>query len=106
MFLGAGSSLPQQLAVHPWQPGEARTGHYFSSVASWAPKQLDAELREEAWYAVRVEDVWGAVAQGCGARGGAGDSGRGGELWQRTLRQLGGLHALVAEMPPVPGASI
>ena len=81
MFLGAGSGLPQQLAVRPWQPGEARAGHYFSSVASWAPGQLDAELREEAWYAVRVEDAWGAVAQGCGARGsGAGDSGRGGEL--------------------------
>lgn len=68
-------------------PGtEARV---FAGYAGWGSGQLEAELRDEAWYVVdaEMEDLFSRDPSG---------------LWSTVLRRQGGHLALVSTYPPDP----
>lgn len=74
--------------VDPERPNpELRRLRVYAGYAGWAPGQLDAELKQEAWIVEQAapDDPFAT-----------------GDLWSEVLARKGGSYALLASMPADP----
>jgi putative transcriptional regulator len=64
----------------------------FAGYAGWGPGQVEAELAQDAWWVVDVDDTDVFTTDPT-------------ELWKRVLRRQGGRLALLAALPPDPSVN-
>lgn len=74
---------------HAVEPETIVRARVFAGYAGWAAEQLEAEMDEQAWFAVpaRPDDCFTDDPDG---------------LWRRALRRLGGAAAMFALLPDDP----